>query len=96
LTAALGKKGVIEMGKRPGGEMTTRPLHFIWIVDCSGSMGVDGKIQSLNTAIREAIPHMQRVANENPNAACIYTSVKICCATSSPGCKTPFSLPKNL
>jgi uncharacterized protein YegL len=28
----------------------------------------DGKIQALNTAIREAIPHMQAVADENPNA----------------------------
>jgi uncharacterized protein YegL len=56
------------MAKRPGGPMATRPLHFIWIADCSGSMSVDGKIQSLNTAIREAIPHMQRVADENPNA----------------------------
>ena len=54
--------------KRPGGEMSSRPLHFIWIADCSGSMMADGKIQSLNLAIREAIPHMQTVARENPNA----------------------------
>jgi len=56
------------MAKRPGGELATRPLHFIWIADCSGSMSVDGKIQSLNTAIREALPHMRAVADENPNA----------------------------
>jgi len=56
------------MAKRPGGELATRPLHFIWIADCSGSMSVDGKIQALNTAIREALPHMRDVANENPNA----------------------------
>jgi len=31
-------------------------------------MAVDGKIQSLNTAIKEAIPNMQDVADENPNA----------------------------
>jgi len=47
------------MSKRPGGEVATRPPHFIWICDCSGSMGVDGKIQALNNAIREAIPHMR-------------------------------------
>ena len=41
------------MAKRPGGELATRPLHFIWIADCSGSMSVDGKIQALNTAIRD-------------------------------------------
>ena len=26
------------MPKRPGGELATRPLHFIWIADCSGSI----------------------------------------------------------
>ena len=34
------------MAKRPGGELATRPLHFIWIADCSGSMATDGKIQA--------------------------------------------------
>jgi uncharacterized protein YegL len=56
------------MSKRPGGELARRPLHFIWIADCSGSMAIDGKIQSLNYAIRETIPHMQRIAEENPYA----------------------------
>lgn len=56
------------MKKRPGGELATRPLHFIWICDSSGSMSVDGKIQELNFAIKEAIPHMRKVADENPNA----------------------------
>jgi uncharacterized protein YegL len=31
-------------------------------------MQADGKIQSLNNAIKEALPHMQRSADENPNA----------------------------
>lgn len=56
------------MKRRPGGVLATRPLHFIWIADCSGSMKVEGKIQALNNAIREAIPHMREVALENPNA----------------------------
>ena len=56
------------MSRRPGGELASRPLHFIWICDCSGSMQEDGKIQSLNNAIKEAIPHMQKAADENPNA----------------------------
>jgi uncharacterized protein YegL len=54
--------------KRPGGAIAARPLHFIWLADCSGSMSEDGKIQALNHAIREAIPHMRKVADENPNA----------------------------
>jgi uncharacterized protein YegL len=61
---------------RPGGELATRPLHFIWMADCSGSMAVDGKIQSLNTAIKEAIPNMQAVADENPNAQVLVRAVK--------------------
>jgi len=61
---------------RPGGELATRPLHFIWIADCSGSMAIDGKIQSLNTAIKEAIPHMQDVADENPNAQVLVRAVR--------------------
>ncbi len=64
------------MSKRPGGELATRPLHFIWIADCSGSMETDGKIQALNMAIREAIPHMQKVASENPNAQVLVRAIK--------------------
>jgi uncharacterized protein YegL len=64
------------MTMRPGGELATRPLHFIWIADCSGSMAIDGKIQSLNTAIKEAIPNMQDVADENPNAQVLVRAVK--------------------
>ena len=62
--------------KRPGGEMAAKPLHFIWIADCSDSMGVHGKIQALNTAIREAIPHMRRVAKDNPNAKMLVRAVR--------------------
>lgn len=64
------------MSKRPGGELASRPLHFIWIADSSGSMEQDGKIQSLNTAIREAIPHMKKVAEDNPNAQVLVRAVK--------------------
>jgi uncharacterized protein YegL len=64
------------MNKRPGGELASRPLHFIWIADSSGSMQQDGKIQALNTAIREAIPHMRKVADDNPNAQVLVRAVK--------------------
>lgn len=52
-------------GKR---EIEARPMHFIWIVDCSGSMQADGKMASLNNAIKEAIPEMCKVADDNPFA----------------------------
>lgn len=64
------------MANRPGGELAKRPLHFILILDCSGSMTYDGKIQSLNHAIREAIPHMKDVADSNPNADLLVRALK--------------------
>lgn len=64
------------MPKLPGGPLARRPLHFIWIADCSGSMGYRGKIQSLNNAIREALPHMQDAASENPNAEVMVRAMK--------------------
>jgi uncharacterized protein YegL len=54
--------------ERPGGPLASRPLHFIWIADCSGSMNTGGKIQSLNAAAQEALPQMREVAHDNPNA----------------------------
>lgn len=53
--------------KRPGGELSNRPLHFIWILDVSCSIEGD-KIQSMNYAIRNSIPAMKSVADENSNA----------------------------
>jgi uncharacterized protein YegL len=51
---------------RPGGEMARRELHFVWLLDTSGSMTADGKIQALNVAIREAIPQLRSAARDNP------------------------------
>ena len=44
---------------RPGGELASRPLHFFWMVDCSGSM--DGeKIGVVNNAYRTCFPKWLR------------------------------------
>ena len=64
------------MTERPGGELSSRPLHFMWICECSGSMNMDGKIQALNNAIKEATPEMQKVADENPNAQVLVRALK--------------------
>jgi uncharacterized protein YegL len=61
--------------KRPGGALASRPLHFFWIADCSGSMEGE-KIQQLNFAIKSAIKPMQDVAADNPNAQIIVRAVK--------------------
>jgi len=67
--------GADAMAIRPGGELAARELHFIFIADCSGSMGVDGKIEALNNAIDEAIPHMRDVAAENPFAQLLVRAI---------------------
>ena len=56
------------MDKVPGGALARRELHFIWLLDVSGSMNVDGKIQALNVAIQETIPQLQSAARDNTNA----------------------------
>ncbi|GAA4126821.1 hypothetical protein [Actinomadura keratinilytica] len=63
------------MSEIPGGRMASRPLHFIWLLDCSGSMSVNGKISELNFAIREAIPEMQQAARDNPAASLVVRAV---------------------
>jgi uncharacterized protein YegL len=62
--------------KRPGGPLAKRDLHFIWMVDCSGSMVVDGKIEVVNNAIEEALPHMRDVADDNPHAKLLVRAIK--------------------
>lgn len=52
--------------KRPGGRLASRPLHFFWMVDCSGSMEGD-KIGTLNHTIQTCIPEMRKAARNNPN-----------------------------
>ncbi|MFJ7591818.1 tellurium resistance protein [Streptomyces sp. NPDC097617] len=47
--------------------MANRPVHFIWLIDCSYSMQGE-KIGQLNYAIREAVPEMLSVAQDNPAA----------------------------
>ena len=61
--------------RRPGGRMASRPLHFIWLADGSGSMRFQGKIQALNQAMSEAIPHMRTVARENPQASVFVNAI---------------------
>jgi len=61
---------------RPGGKLTTRPLHFIWMCDCSGSMSIGGKIQQLNNAIRQSIPLMRDASKDNPNAEILVRAIK--------------------
>ncbi|MFD7838833.1 protein kinase [Streptomyces sp. NPDC059761] len=53
----------------PGGPMSRMPLHFIWLLDCSHSMSLNGKITAVNYAVRETIATMRWHANDNPGKA---------------------------
>jgi len=64
------------MAIKPGGTYARRALHFIWLLDCSGSMRENGKIQSLNTAIREALPAMRERAEGNPEVQLLIRAIK--------------------
>ena len=43
----------------PDGKVAKRTLHFFWLTDYSASMG-GKKIATLNQAIREALPLIQK------------------------------------
>jgi len=62
--------------QRPGGELASRPLHFFWVVDCSGSMFSEGKIGTVNNAIQECIPEMVSAADNNPNAQLLIRTLQ--------------------
>ena len=59
----------------PNVRLANRPLHFIYLCDCSGSMAAQGKIQALNQAIRQSLPGMARVARDNPEARVLVRAI---------------------
>ncbi len=79
-----------EMQRMPGGALGKRPLQFIFLLDASGSMTNGGKIQSLNTAIREAIPVIQEVADRNPGVEVLIRAIRF---ASQPEWHIPQGIP---
>ena len=60
---------------RPGGALASRPVHFFWVVDCSGSM--EGtKIGAVNDTIQEVTPIMKKTAEDNPNAQLLVRALQ--------------------
>ena len=60
----------------PNVRLSKRPLHFIYLCDCSGSMASQGKIQALNQAIRQSLPGMAEVARQNPEALVLVRALR--------------------
>ena len=65
----------MEVLQRPGRELATRPIHFFWVVDCSGSMYGE-KIGIVNNTIQECIPEMRTAADNNPNAQLLIRALQ--------------------
>jgi uncharacterized protein YegL len=59
----------------PAVRLASRPLHFLYLCDCSGSMAARGRMQALNRAIRESLPGMVEVARRNPEARLLVRAV---------------------
>lgn len=78
-----------ERMKLPGKEIANRPLRFYWVLDLSSSM-LGNKIGQLNHAIREALPAMRDVADDNA-----YAAVEVKVLTFATGAKwhTPAPVP---
>jgi len=62
--------------RRPGGQVASRPLHFVWLIDGSGSMQAQGKMRALNDAIRTAIPALQLTARDYPEASVFMNAIR--------------------
>ena len=71
----MSRTGLEEISDLPGGEMSHKAVHFFWLLDTSASMSVSGKIAQLNFAIRESIPEMRKVADDNPTASVFVRAV---------------------
>ena len=63
------------MTERPGAQLARRPLHFVLLADCSGSMAAGGKMTALNTAIREVLPHLAETSDSNPHAEILVRAI---------------------
>jgi len=57
------------------GEVTKRKLHFFWILDDSGSMN-GAKVQSLNRAINESIPAVEKALQAHPEVEVMIRAIK--------------------
>ncbi|MFA4859807.1 tellurium resistance protein [Methanoregula sp.] len=65
----------------PDGQVVRKKLHFFWIADCSDSMR-GKKIATLNQAIREAVPEVQKAVASYPQVEIVMRAIKFSDAAS--------------
>jgi uncharacterized protein YegL len=56
-----------QYSRMPGGGISRRPLHLIILADCSGGMKGE-KIQALNYAIADMLPHLEEWEQDQEQA----------------------------
>ncbi len=49
------------MAERAGPASTEAPLHLVWLIDCSGSMRMNGTLPAVDHAIRDALRHSRDI-----------------------------------
>lgn len=59
----------------PDGQVSKRTMNFIWLTDCSASMG-GKKIATLNQAIREALPLIKKAVETHPQVQIMMNAIK--------------------
>jgi len=60
--------------RMPGGGISRRPLHFIILADCSGGMKGE-KIQALNYAIADMMPHLAAWESDQEQAQVLVRAI---------------------
>ncbi|HXS64344.1 MAG TPA: vWA domain-containing protein [Streptosporangiaceae bacterium] len=73
----------------PGGGVARRPLHFIVMADCSGSMKGE-KMQALNYALRSMLPHLVDWERDQLQAQLL---IRILAFASAPNWYVPDAVP---
>jgi uncharacterized protein YegL len=73
----------------PGGGVARRPLHFIVMADCSGSMKGE-KMQALNYALRSMLPHLVDWERDQLQAQLL---IRILAFASTPNWYVPDAVP---
>lgn len=61
----------VRAGSRPAGTLARRPLHFIWMIDCSSSMA-GTKMETVNYAMRETLRVLREAASDNPHLQMLF------------------------
>ena len=75
MVVSEGANTIEEIVPIPDGQVVRKKLHFFWIADCSDSMR-GKKIATLNQAIREAVPEVQKAVAAYPQVEIVMRAIR--------------------